>query len=580
MSKPDETGPIENEEQIPFNEEEQEIPFNEEEQEIPFNEEEQEIPFDEEEQSADFVSFKVSESLDHDDDDMNPTLILNNINLCKAFFIGFQFELVRANTILFKIPTSILPLSVSVVNGFHDSPYLIECKIELSSKNPYSSRPYFFKITNPTYDETFPGSILIKNRYSNFFSPTYKPSANYRCQNYVLAPQVTADSEKIASTIETLVYEGFTEKQAKKALLFCSYDVNKARDYLISGLLPQTNFPIPLKYSDCPLFYLILELCEAFFDMGDCCCVCGKKLGVYHLKPACCDKEQCQYSFLNLGVGTNIIGEIKRDPLATDFLIVLAGAACIAPQNPPVFEPSPNSSGIKFSKTFFEKLPSMKNICNRCNTDRDLKELIGENNYEILRFFILANKAQLITLPEKVQVQIGSNSKQFLITSVSPESELIFRSKRELHGVKWLWHGSRAERWYRILHTGLKDFGNTIYQLHAGPIYGDGIYMSDSFLYSYGYCVMAENIYKKSNLPKRIIVISLVENANVPELVGPVAYQEYTQRDDSACITRVLFCYDASPGNNNNLIDYNALKNPPKVPTLSEVLSHQMEKYH
>lgn len=90
--------------------------------------------------------------------------------------------------------------------------------------------------------------------------------------------------------------------------------------------------------------------------------------------------------------------------------------------------------------------------------------MIGHDNYEILRFFILANKAQLITLPDEMHLNIGSKSAQFLITSVSPESELIFRNKRESCGVKWLWHGSRAERWYRILHTGLKDLGNTIYQ--------------------------------------------------------------------------------------------------------------------
>ena len=328
MSKPDTIEPIENEEQSLFNEEEQEIPFNEEEQEFEFNEEEQ---------ATDSISFTVSDSLDHNENDVSSSLILNNINFCKAFFIDFQFDLVVSNTVSFRIPTSILPLSVSVVNGFYDSPYLIECKFEFSAKNPYSYKPYSFKFTNQTYGETFPGSILIKNRFSNFFSPTYKPPANYRCQNYVLAPQVTVDGEKITSAIAALVNEGFTEKLAKKALLFCSSDVNKARDYLISGLLPQGDFPLPIKYSDCPLFYLILELCEAFFDMGDCCCVCGKKLGVFHLKPTCCDDQLCQYSFLNLGVGTNIIGEIKRDPLATDFLIVLAGAASIGPPDPPVF---------------------------------------------------------------------------------------------------------------------------------------------------------------------------------------------------------------------------------------------------
>ena len=96
-----------------------------------------------------------------------------------------------------------------------------------------------------------------------------------------MAPQVTVDQDKINSTIGMLVNEGFPLKKAKRALLFCSYDIEKALDYLISGHLPQANFSIPVRYAECPFFYLTLELCVALFDMGDCCCVCGKKLGVY-----------------------------------------------------------------------------------------------------------------------------------------------------------------------------------------------------------------------------------------------------------------------------------------------------------
>ena len=165
---------------------------------------------------------------------------------------------------------------------------------------------------------------------------------------------------------------------------------------------------------------------------------------------------------------------------------------------------------------------------------------------------------------------------QFLVTSVTPESYLIFQEKRKSYGTKWLWHGSHAERWYRILHSGLKDMANSNYQLHAGQIFGYGIYMSDSFLYSRDYCTPAKNIYKNSKLPKKFVVISLVENAAVPGLSKTVQAHEFTQKDNSACITRVLFMMKADI---RNFEDYNVLKKPPCVPDCYKVITHQMKAY-
>lgn len=559
-----------NEEKADINEV-NEIGFNEEE-DSNFNSEE-EVIFDIDDQSNSFSSL----GLDSQEEEVPLKKLRKDVYFCKAYFIDFEFDDVITSTISFTIPTSILPLSVSVVNGFYNSPYLIKCQFDLNQNNFYGIRPTNYQFTNESYGKVFPGSVLVKNRFRKFFNLDYNPQLFYKCQNYVLAPQISIDQKKISAAVSCLVDEGFPKEKAKKALMFCSYDLDQARDYIVSGLLPQNNYPIPASYEECPLFYLILEICEAFFDIGDCCCVCGKELGVYNLKPACCNERNCQFSFLNLGLGSNIIGEIKRDPIATDLIIVLAGAASEAPEKPPVFDPSPESQKISFSKDFFSKLPSMMSICSHCSTDKDLIKFIGTNNFEILRFFILANKAQLITLPKDMRTNIKAKGTQFLITSMSPESELIFREKREKYGVKWLWHGSRVERWYRILHTGLKDLGRTDYQLNGGPWYGDGIYMSDSFNYSMYYCgTPTQNVYTQSCLPKSIQIISLVENAAVKELTGPVTTNEYTQKDESACITRVLFLVD---GTKKEDIEYNSLQNPPKVPTLNDVLSHKMKGY-
>lgn len=577
MSNPNDTAP---EEQIEFNEEEMfndDQVFNEE--EALFNEEEAEFNFIEEEESNK-PSFEVSDSIEYPKSNPFIDRLIRDIKLCETFLIDFTFDDSKLPTISFKIPTTILPLSVRFANGFIYNPYLVEVKFEANSDSPYKAFPQNYEIHNPYYGSTFPGSILFKIRFSNFFKANYKPPTSYRCQNYVLPARMSISADDLESSIRELVQEGFSEKQAKRALLFCSNDVNKARDYLILGVVEQEKKEIPVCYADCPLLYLILELCESFTDMNDCCCACGEKLGVFCLKPSCCDKEICKYKFMDLGVGTNIIGEIKRDPYATDFLIALAGGAYIAPTTPPVFDPSPESQGIKFDDNFFIDLPSMQDICNKCDTDSDLKKLIGENYFDILRFFILANKAQLITLRKPNKVDIKTRAMQFLVTSVSPESELVFRSKMKKFGVKWFWHGSHADRWYRILHTGLKDMGRTDYELHGGPWFGDGIYMSDSFNVSLSYCSSVDNIYQNSVLPKKLMVISLVENANVPELSGPVAANEYTQRDESACITRVLFLIDTeTEGTIGYYNDFNTLHNKIKVPELRDVLANQLKPY-
>lgn len=345
----------------------------------------------------------------------------------------------------------------------------------------------------------FPGSVLIHNRLANYFNSNYKPQESYRCQSYVLAPQTNTEAPD--ELISQLLSEGYTLEKCKKALQFCQNDLEKSRDYLITGVIESNPFPLPVNYLDCHLFYFILEICESFFDMSYSCCICGKNMGVFSLKPCCCSDERCQHSYHKLGVGVSVLKEIKRDPLAADFIISLASYACYAPPNPPVFEPSPADAGIRFTAAFFDKLPPMSKIVSRCKDDTELFEYIGADSFKILRFFILTNKAQFFTLQRRLQITLPNFSGvQFLASYVSPESELIFRSKKERYGVKWFWHGSRTERWYRILHTGLKDFGNTQYQLQAGPIYGNGIYMSDSFNYSFWYCMPAANHYKNSKL--------------------------------------------------------------------------------
>lgn len=102
--------------------------------------------------------------------------------------------------------------------------------------------------------------------------------------------------------------------------------------------------------------------------------------------PSCCNNDTCEQSFVNQGLGSSIINEIKRDKLATDLLISVVGLAFHPPEAPVDFYPSPDKYGIKVSEEFFTNLPSMRTICDSCNTDNELIDLIGLDNFKALRF--------------------------------------------------------------------------------------------------------------------------------------------------------------------------------------------------
>jgi len=439
------------------------------------------------------------------------------------------------------------------------NPTLLKIDV-IFNNNHWKAIPSSFEISNPIFGTNFPGSILVKTRFRKFFEPSYHPAYSYRSQsfisNFVGFQPINKDHENHLKSkkapsdenIAQLLGEGYGFEEVIKALTEKNDNIIQSRKYLNSPQRKQGIKQIPDKrinskkislkksqpivsYSECPLYFLILEILEGICDMGDCCCVCGAPLGIYGLKPSPCDNHLCQFSFLNLGIGSNICSELKRDPLATDLLMCIAAAAC-APPEPPVFEPAPP----QFDNDFFNRLPPI-NLLASCESDAELKALLGMHDFEILRFLILANRAQLSTVPQEKRVQgLPCQSAQFLITSVSPKSEIDFQKYSDQYGRGYLWHGSQVSRWYRILHTGIKICSGSKYMTHGG----NGIYLSDSFLYSLPYSYQSTNSYTNSQLGKSFSIISMMEVSPGPLFKKEMQY-EFTQNDEEGIIPRMLF---------------------------------------
>lgn len=245
-----------------------------------------------------------------------------------------------------------------------------------------------------------------------------------------------------------------------------------------------------------------------------------------------CSSKICN----EIGVSSNIIGEIKRDPLANDLLISLASATF----DTKFFNPCPPDVNLEDLQHFFNSLPSMDDLVMNCKNDNELRKYLPKpQSFDILKFLLLANKAHIITL-NKIEIQIkecNNSTIQFLLTIATPEFEKAFQIKKKKFGNLYLWHGSNVVRWYSILYNELKDLGRTVDRVNAGPIYGDGIYQSNLSSYSIPYSYTGQNRYKKSKLPKKLQVLSMTENAKTKGLNHPIEF-EYTQTDERSCIIR------------------------------------------
>lgn len=429
-----------------------------------------------------------------------------NISYCEPLFPSVRFIESSDYQISLQISTLFLPKYICHINSFDQNPIL--CNIIIDTNKAWTKAPQSIVISNPTLGPNFIGKNLIAKRIRSFFTPEYKPSSFYFSQNYILVPNVIPDHSKL----DKLMKKGFEKEECEYALRLMENDLSQSINYLETGVNSKNIEILDVEFCDCPLFYLILEMTEVFFELSDHCCICERTLDISGIKPLVCNDKICNFSFTEIGVSANIIGEIRRDPTANDLLISLASTTF----QTKFFDPKPPNITNEEFYNFFNTLPSMNQLVKECKNDQELKKILkNDKNFEILKFLILANKAHIITLNQpEIQIKECSDyTIQFLLVIAPPEFEKEFQKKKKKYGSLYLWHGSNVNRWYSILHNGLKDLGRTVDRVHAGPIYGDGIYQSNSSSYSLPYSYSSQNLYINSCLPKNLKVLAMTENA-------------------------------------------------------------------
>lgn len=233
----------------------------------------------------------------------------------------------------------------------------------------------------------------------------------------------------------------------------------------------------------------------------------------------------------------------------------------------------------------------MRDIANRFRDDNELSKSIGKDAISLLRWILLSNRSQIISVPPGRNLVSGNCGHQFMTLLSSPEAEERFSALRAKYGSCYLWHGSHSDRWHAILRTCLKNATGSGMQANGAAL-GPGIYLARSSATSWQYSRPATNKYRNSEIGSNLHMIALCEVANIPsrETSAVVTFTgrngvttettsgflkdhgwAHTLTMESACVVRFLFV--------GGQFSHDTLTTPPSgIPTLKEMLEAQARR--
>lgn len=449
------------------------------------------------------------------------SVIQPQIELINNILPKFKIQYDSSTTVTFQIPSYILPSSLRMVCGFYLSPILINVSLVFSNaswKQPLAS----FSAIHPILKQNYVGRPLVYDTIRHFFSTSYFPKESYRSFHFLLPKSFSIDH--------------FT-------------------------------------FDTSPLIFLLLEIIESFIDIQDHCCICHCELPFSVIKPSICDKKLCEVGFNEIGVGTSVATEIKRDAKAADLLLSIFACSL---HDKRYIKPKPPDSLMRNIELLLNKIPSMKTISQNCRNDSDIIKMCGKDSLELLRWVILSNRSQLIHLPDELKLKSVGFREQFMTLIASPSAEEAFqRKKASKHEKKkqkkkkqqqqqqpkrtesnkkslFLWHGSGGERWHSIIRNGLMNMSNK--DCVHGAAHGSGIYLAKDVSTSLSYTNRVKNLYKNSELGSYLTLIALCEV--IPnELfndIGRIA----TLQDEEAIIVRFVFPLGSNEDYSDDYDDY------------------------
>lgn len=496
-----------------------------------------------------------------DENQISSTFLANSSELSgvissyNAFMYLNHASIDEIGRIHFDILSDYLPLALKEVLGFSNSDKLLEIEIELDDFS-WKRTPLFLSMEHPIFKTRYFGSPIVRQVVNSFFSDFYKPRDFYKSASVLLSPPGRCDPEKV----KELTRLGFEASRAENALTLYRNNLNNALEFLRTGLGPVVENEIGISYSECPLLYLVLEIVEVFLDLPDHCCICRKELVDSGVKPITCDNPMCIYAYTELGVGSSVYNEIARDPLAADLVLSMFSSAI----GTKYLKPAPPDFTKEALTDLVRKAPSMEEIVTTAKCDDDISKKFGSSLLTLLRWVLLTNRSQFISLNDELAIKDFKDKKckMFMALSATPAKEAAFRKLQQEYNSIYLWHGSRSERWHTIFRNGLKNLSGTSDMANA-QVFGPGIYLARNSSSSLQYVSnTSPNLYKKSALGD-LEIIALCEVAKVDDLKDN-GWNHTIRREDAVIIRFLIQSF-------NKTID--VIDHPPKdIPTLREVL--------
>lgn len=457
--------------------------------------------------------------------------------------------------------TSFLPSSLNYVFGF----YLDETLLDITfSKNDFKSLPEFVSLVNPLMKKNFYGEVLIQKLLKKFFSPDYEPKQHYTSAKHILNLNGDFDSTKLSN------FSQFSNEAAKNALILCQNNVEDALDFLRTGNC-NYDVDVPVKFDECPLLFLILEICDIYLNLQNICFLCGKELIEPGVRPSVCEDKLCQFQMTKIGINTSLVNELRRQDKLISFLI--SAFACSI--NTEFCEPFPTMFGntevgskkehfMKEVEKVIQELPSVTSLATAEN-DEILKNKIGDTAFSFLMFIVFSSKSHFTELPyDLYPLKDLVCQQQFLTLIASAQKEQKFKALKKKYGSTFLWHGTLSNRVHSIIHGGLKVYSNTKNQAHGAAL-GKGIYFAADIKGSLQYIKgFQQTIYKNSDF-KMMRIVLLCEVAKTPELLNH--NWAFTTTNEDAVIVRYIVI-------NPETTSLDLTKTTPTIPSIKDLMTH------
>jgi ubiquitin-protein ligase len=255
---------------------------------------------------------------------------------------------------------------------------------------------------------------------------------------------------------------------------------------------------------------IVPDCLDYIIDLYKYCISCQEQLEVPSNEFSTCGKDECIFKMEELPIGEYILNLYQKYPDKVELILITSYETIRSQRREKIFEPFPTHFLIDKNKnkpergkmTAFnanKKCQNNKNwvfldkvvnqfttdqivaIISKSVTEQDIKSKLGDDTYILVRFLLMSNRCNI-----NIVNLIGHKDlKSFqVIHPFDKEDE--FKKKSQSKSVL-LYHGSKFDNWYSIMRNGIKVCSNTEL-MTAGAAHGKGIYTSDNFSTSLGYC--------------------------------------------------------------------------------------------